>query len=162
MRNLLRILEVNREISSIFLIRILRTGILINFARFLKLFKTQFLDLGTIKSDKVAEVMKETDRKFYCHVAKPYIDRPYSIGCGATISAPHIHADALEMLGDKLTPDATVLDGKKLTEFSFKLTKSNFFYSWMWFWISQRMLLSLHGFKIAKEYGNGGWHRASS
>lgn len=57
--------------------------------------------------------MKATDRKLYCRVAYPYVDRPYSIGYGATISAPHMHAHALEILAKKLSPEARVLDGKK-------------------------------------------------
>lgn len=54
--------------------------------------------------------MKETDRKLYCRVAHPYVDRPYSIGYSATISAPHMHAHALDILEKHLTPDAVVLD----------------------------------------------------
>jgi protein-L-isoaspartate(D-aspartate) O-methyltransferase len=54
--------------------------------------------------------MKATDRKLYCRVAYPYVDRPYSIGYSATISAPHMHAHAMEILKDKLHPDAKVLD----------------------------------------------------
>jgi protein-L-isoaspartate(D-aspartate) O-methyltransferase len=58
--------------------------------------------------------MKETDRKLYCRTVRPYFDHPSKIGCGQTISAPHIHAQALEILGPKLKPDAKVLDGKKI------------------------------------------------
>lgn len=54
--------------------------------------------------------MKETDRKLYCRVANPYVDRPYSIGFSATISASHMHAYALELLQDHLKPHARVLD----------------------------------------------------
>lgn len=54
--------------------------------------------------------MKATDRKLYCRVNNPYVDRPYSIGFSATISAPHMHAYALEILQKHLKPDAKVLD----------------------------------------------------
>lgn len=55
--------------------------------------------------------MKATDRKLYCRVAYPYVDRPYSIGYSATISAPHMHAYAMQILEKHLTAaDARVLD----------------------------------------------------
>lgn len=54
--------------------------------------------------------MKATDRKLYCRVSQPYVDRPQSIGYSATISAPHMHAYALELLQDHLKPGARVLD----------------------------------------------------
>jgi protein-L-isoaspartate(D-aspartate) O-methyltransferase len=54
--------------------------------------------------------MKETDRKLYCRVAYPYQDRPHSIGYGATISAPHMHYFALDLLSKHLKPDSKVLD----------------------------------------------------
>ena len=54
--------------------------------------------------------MKQTDRKLYCRVASPYVDRPYSIGYSATISAPHMHAYALDNLSKHLKPDSRVLD----------------------------------------------------
>ncbi|XP_073928486.1 protein-L-isoaspartate(D-aspartate) O-methyltransferase isoform X5 [Castor canadensis] len=64
---------------------------------------------GIIKTDKVFEVMLATDR---CHYAKcnPYMDSPQSIGFQATISAPHMHAYALELLFDQLHEGATALD----------------------------------------------------
>ena len=40
----------------------------------------------------------------------PYIDTPQSIGFGATISAPHMHAYALEYLYPKLKTAKYVLD----------------------------------------------------
>lgn len=39
-----------------------------------------------------------------------YEDRPLPIGHGVTMSAPHMHAVALEMLLEKLQPGAAVLD----------------------------------------------------
>lgn len=69
-----------------------------------------YVEYGIIKNELVAKVMKETDRKLYCRVAYPYVDRPYSIGYSATISAPHMHAYALQLLEKQLTADAVVLD----------------------------------------------------
>lgn len=48
-----------------------------------------FSDYGVIKSQKVKEIMTETDRKYYC-IRTPYVDAPQSIGNGVTISAPHM------------------------------------------------------------------------
>lgn len=76
--------------------------------------KFLFEEYGVIKSDKIAEVMKATDRKLYCRVAYPYVDRPHSIGYGATISAPHMHCHALDILSNHLKSDSRVLDGMKL------------------------------------------------
>ncbi|CAO1325852.1 unnamed protein product [Diamesa hyperborea] len=70
----------------------------------------QLQDYGIIKNEIVANVMKATDRKLYCRVANPYVDRPYGIGYQATISAPHMHAYAMEILQDHLKPDSRVLD----------------------------------------------------
>ena len=50
--------------------------------------------IGAIKSQEVASVMQEVDRAYYSEY-DPYADKPQSIGCSATISAPHIHAYAL-------------------------------------------------------------------
>lgn len=60
------------------------------------------------KGPLVAKVMKETDRKLYCKVANPYVDRPYTIGFSATISAPHMHAYSLDILQNQLHPNARV------------------------------------------------------
>ncbi|CRK92755.1 CLUMA_CG006221, isoform A [Clunio marinus] len=70
----------------------------------------QLQTYGIIKSEIIAKVMKDTDRKLYCRVAYPYVDRPCSIGYSATISAPHMHAYALELLQKQLTSNARVLD----------------------------------------------------
>lgn len=72
--------------------------------------KIIFIAYGIIKNELIAKVMKDTDRKLYCRVANPYVDRPYSIGFSATISAPHMHAHALEILQKHLTPNARILD----------------------------------------------------
>ncbi|XP_041988583.1 protein-L-isoaspartate(D-aspartate) O-methyltransferase [Aricia agestis] len=64
---------------------------------------------GIIKSDAVANAMNAVDRKHYCPYA-PYQDSPQSIGFHATISAPHMHAHALERLKDQLIPGEKALD----------------------------------------------------
>ncbi|XP_063822451.1 protein-L-isoaspartate(D-aspartate) O-methyltransferase isoform X2 [Ostrinia nubilalis] len=64
---------------------------------------------GIIKSDSVAAAMTAVDRKNYCPYA-PYHDSPQSIGYSATISAPHMHAHALERLKSQLIPGEKALD----------------------------------------------------
>lgn len=66
-------------------------------------------DHGVIKHDRVFEAILATDRGLYSR-DYPYADSPQSIGYRATISAPHMHAHALEILKDKLTEGATALD----------------------------------------------------
>lgn len=66
-------------------------------------------DHGVIKNDRVFEAMLTTDRGLYSR-DYPYADSPQSIGYRATISAPHMHAHALEVLSDKLTEGASALD----------------------------------------------------
>jgi len=64
---------------------------------------------GIIKTKEVEEVMKTVDRgKYSKHNA--YMDSPQSIGYGVTISAPHMHAHALELLKDQLKPGMRALD----------------------------------------------------
>lgn len=50
-----------------------------------------------LKTQRVQEAMRKVDRGNYCDFS-PYLDSPQSIGYGVTISAPHMHAHALEML----------------------------------------------------------------
>uniref|UniRef100_A0A3B4C6H3 Protein-L-isoaspartate O-methyltransferase n=2 Tax=Pygocentrus nattereri TaxID=42514 RepID=A0A3B4C6H3_PYGNA len=64
---------------------------------------------GIIKSDRVYEVMLATNRSHYSR-CNPYMDSPQSIGYQATISAPHMHAYALELLHDQLYEGAKALD----------------------------------------------------
>ncbi|KAM3594763.1 uncharacterized protein V6R79_013877 [Siganus canaliculatus] len=66
-------------------------------------------DHGVIRSDRVFDAMLATDRGIYS-TDYPYADSPQTIGYGATISAPHMHAHALELLSDKLTEGASALD----------------------------------------------------
>ena len=64
-----------------------------------------------IASDAVQAAMRRVDRKNYVlEGSNPYQDSPQTIGYGATISAPHMHAYALSMLEDRLRPGARVLD----------------------------------------------------
>lgn len=66
-------------------------------------------DHGVIRSDRVFDAMLATDRGIYTR-DYPYSDSPQSIGYKATISAPHMHAHALEVLSDKLVQGASALD----------------------------------------------------
>lgn len=54
--------------------------------------------------------MSRVDRAKYCPAQTPYDDSPFPIGYNATISAPHMHAAALEALEDKLADGSKVLD----------------------------------------------------
>lgn len=62
-----------------------------------------------VKTQQVEEAMRKVDRGNYCDHS-PYMDHPQSIGHGVTISAPHMHAHALEMLKDYLYDGAKALD----------------------------------------------------
>ncbi|KAE9543343.1 hypothetical protein AGLY_003254 [Aphis glycines] len=64
---------------------------------------------NVIKSDKVEKIMKAVDRGNYVSTS-PYLDVPQSIGYGVTISAPHMHAYALELLKDQLLEGERALD----------------------------------------------------
>uniref|UniRef100_A0A1I7YKS1 Protein-L-isoaspartate O-methyltransferase n=1 Tax=Steinernema glaseri TaxID=37863 RepID=A0A1I7YKS1_9BILA len=64
---------------------------------------------GVYHSERVAEVMLAVDRADFCG-SNPYLDSPQSIGYNATISAPHMHASALELLLPKLVNGSHVLD----------------------------------------------------
>lgn len=64
---------------------------------------------GYITTDKVALSMLEVDRKDFS-LYNPYQDRPQQIGYHVNISAPHMHALALEWLSDFCTEDAKILD----------------------------------------------------
>ncbi|XP_046664876.1 protein-L-isoaspartate(D-aspartate) O-methyltransferase isoform X1 [Homalodisca vitripennis] len=62
-----------------------------------------------IRSDEVESVMSRVDRGRYV-THNPYMDAPQGIGYGVTISAPHMHAYALELLRDRLTEGERALD----------------------------------------------------
>ena len=53
--------------------------------------------------------MLRVDRKNYCN-HDPYKDRPQGIGYNVTISAPHMHAQCLEILKNHLRPSMRALD----------------------------------------------------
>lgn len=53
--------------------------------------------------------MVSVDRGHYCK-KNPYMDAPQTIGYGVTISAPHMHAYALELLRGQLLEGEKALD----------------------------------------------------
>lgn len=66
---------------------------------------------GVIHSKRVSAVMKRVDRaKYVSESLAPYSDCPQPIGDGQTISAPHMHAQALEILEPFLQPGSCALD----------------------------------------------------
>lgn len=74
---------------------------------------TKLHSAGLIQSSRVLEAMNQVDRAKYVlqkYLSEAYQDRPQPIGHGATISAPHMHASALENLLPFLNPGARVLD----------------------------------------------------
>ena len=70
---------------------------------------TQLKSMGIIKSGNVEDAMRKVDRRNYSPV-NPYTDSPQHIGYGVTISAPHMHAHALEMLRNYLKEGMAALD----------------------------------------------------
>ncbi|KAB7497913.1 Protein-L-isoaspartate(D-aspartate) O-methyltransferase [Armadillidium nasatum] len=66
-------------------------------------------DNHIIKSPEVERVMLKVDRGKYSK-RNPYMDSPQGIGYGVTISAPHMHAHALELLKDQLKEGNRALD----------------------------------------------------
>lgn len=72
---------------------------------------TNLMQHGLINSGPVAAAMKSVDRANYVLDKRhAYEDSPQSIGHDATISAPHMHAHAAELLLPHLRPGARVLD----------------------------------------------------
>eukprot|EP00741_Cyanophora_paradoxa_P017190 tig00020960_g16602.t1 len=66
---------------------------------------------GIVKSRKVEDVLRRVDRGAYVkHRHEAYEDRPSGIGHDVTISAPHMHAYALEALEGHLRPNSRALD----------------------------------------------------
>ncbi|GAA6061232.1 hypothetical protein JCM10212_002691 [Sporobolomyces blumeae] len=66
---------------------------------------------GLLTTPRVIEAFKAVDRRHYVrdgHYA--YVDSPSSLGYNATISAPHMHAHAVENLEPFLRPGHHVLD----------------------------------------------------
>ncbi|CAD6196451.1 unnamed protein product [Caenorhabditis auriculariae] len=64
---------------------------------------------GLFSSNRVGEAMLAVDRGDFTN-NNPYEDRPQTIGFNATISAPHMHAAALEALKDHFVAGANALD----------------------------------------------------
>lgn len=64
---------------------------------------------GIVKSQEVRTAMLAVDRGHYVQHSA-YQDAPQRIGWNITISAPHMHAHALELLKDKLQPGCRALD----------------------------------------------------
>ncbi|KAH8175159.1 protein-L-isoaspartate(D-aspartate) o-methyltransferase (PCMT) domain-containing protein [Sarocladium implicatum] len=69
---------------------------------------------GLIKDSRVKEAFLKVDRAHYA-LSSPYEDSPQVIGHGATISAPHMHASAVEhlisyVLPTAATPSRRILD----------------------------------------------------
>jgi protein-L-isoaspartate(D-aspartate) O-methyltransferase len=62
-----------------------------------------------LKTSRIQEAMQRADRGNYAN-KWAYYDMPQPIGYDQTISAPHMHAWALEQLKDHLRPGAHVLD----------------------------------------------------
>lgn len=66
---------------------------------------------GVIRSHEVEAVLRSIDRGLFTDEPQfAYVDAPQGIGYAATISAPHMHAWALELLLGELRPGARVLD----------------------------------------------------
>ena len=62
-----------------------------------------------VQSEEVATAMLAVDRGRYVD-DHPYEDAPQRIGFNITISAPHMHAHALELLKNTLRPGCRALD----------------------------------------------------
>jgi len=70
---------------------------------------SQLQEAGVFHSNEVHRVMAEVDRADFVPI-DPYLDSPQSIGYSATISAPHMHATAIEGLIDVIRPNSHILD----------------------------------------------------
>ncbi|XP_061424703.1 protein-L-isoaspartate(D-aspartate) O-methyltransferase-like isoform X2 [Lethenteron reissneri] len=69
----------------------------------------ELLENSFASSERVIGAMLATDRGHYT-LMNPYEDLPQPIGYYATISAPRMHAFALELLQDRLQEGASALD----------------------------------------------------
>lgn len=67
-----------------------------------------------VENPRVEQALRLVDRRVFLPAnttpSIAYADAPQSISCAATISAPHMHAMALQLLNDHLPPGATALD----------------------------------------------------
>ena len=68
-------------------------------------------DAGVLRSSRIIDVLKHVDRSKYVPPGlPPYSDSPQPIGDGQTISAPHMHVQALELLEGFLRQGGMALD----------------------------------------------------
>ncbi|KAJ7792241.1 protein-L-isoaspartate O-methyltransferase [Mycena olivaceomarginata] len=75
------------------------------------LMKSKILNLNEGQLDRISHAMEAVDRAhFVTNQSAAYNDSPQAIGHGATISAPHMHAYAVDHLLPFLCPGAKVLD----------------------------------------------------
>jgi protein-L-isoaspartate(D-aspartate) O-methyltransferase len=66
---------------------------------------------GVLSSNRVESAMRKVDRGYYVgNVPGAYNDEPKPIGFRQTISAPHMHVMALQMLEPFIQPGSKVLD----------------------------------------------------
>lgn len=67
-----------------------------------------------VKIPRVETVLRHVDRRAFLPPNttpyQAYADAPLALPCAATISAPHMHALALELLNEYLTPSSSALD----------------------------------------------------
>lgn len=75
----------------------------------------KLLRSGAVKSPEIRQVLSKVDRKIYAgNDDDSFVDMPLPIGCGQTISAPHMHAHAMEQMLPSLkkskSPTVTILD----------------------------------------------------
>ncbi|GAA5908191.1 hypothetical protein JCM8208_000338 [Rhodotorula glutinis] len=64
-----------------------------------------------LSTPRVIDAFKKVDRRHYVlHLSDAYVDSPAYLSHGATISAPHMHANAIENLEPFLQPGSNVLD----------------------------------------------------
>jgi protein-L-isoaspartate(D-aspartate) O-methyltransferase len=69
------------------------------------------VEYGVVQSPEVEQVLRQVDRGLFAESPEfAYLDAPHGIGYAATISAPHMHAYALELLLPQLRPGGKVLD----------------------------------------------------
>jgi protein-L-isoaspartate(D-aspartate) O-methyltransferase len=74
-------------------------------ARYILIVYADCIVTNAIHNEQVRDIMLQVDRADYCQ-HDPYSDFPQELGHNATISAPHMHAYALEHSLSVLTPGA--------------------------------------------------------
>ena len=97
--------RTNQDLINNLVCRFFLIDILINF-----LFGFDNISANrVITNSSVKNAMLAVDRAFFSP-REPYMDSPQSIGYNVTISAPHMHAYALEVLKDHLKEGSKALD----------------------------------------------------